>query len=120
LSNFGQVYLVTGGTSGIGFGIVAHILQHNAAKIFLLSNKEDHFKEALEAFQEYGDTFKVEWVQCNLEDLEQVDKVAISLKQKAPRIDAVRKLQLGVARDVTDMSEDHIKCWTRRWQPQND
>jgi len=42
------VFIITGGTAGIGFGITAHILQHNAARIILLSQKEEHAKEAME------------------------------------------------------------------------
>jgi len=37
----GKVYVVTGGSSGIGFGIVAHLLQHNPERIILLGKKEE-------------------------------------------------------------------------------
>jgi WW domain-containing oxidoreductase len=75
------VYVVTGGSAGIGYGIVAHILQHNPAKIYLLSNKEQHADEAKESLREFGDISKVEWRQCNLEDLKQTDEVAKQLSQ---------------------------------------
>ena len=35
-----QVFVVTGGSAGIGFGICAHILQHNPAALYLLGKKE--------------------------------------------------------------------------------
>jgi NAD(P)-dependent dehydrogenase (short-subunit alcohol dehydrogenase family) len=63
-----QVHVVTGGSAGIGYGIVAHILQHNPAKIYLLSNKEQHADEAKESLKDFGDIDKVEWRQCNFED----------------------------------------------------
>lgn len=83
-----QVYIVTGGTAGIGFGIVAHILQHNASKIILLSQKEEHANEAVEELEKYGDTNKVQWIQCDLKDLKQTDAVAKQLKDEK-QIDAV-------------------------------
>ncbi|KAL8692616.1 MAG: hypothetical protein Q9218_002403 [Villophora microphyllina] len=83
----GKVYIITGGTAGIGFGITAHVLQHYAAKIILLSQKEEHADEAIEALKGYGDTAKVHWVQLDLKDLKQTDSVAKQL-QSEKQIDA--------------------------------
>lgn len=84
-----QVYIVTGGSAGIGFGIVAHLLQHNAAKIIVLSNKEEHADEAMEEIKEYGDTSRVHWEKCNLADLRQTDQVSKKLLAEEKRIDCV-------------------------------
>ncbi|KAL8966487.1 MAG: hypothetical protein Q9197_005950 [Variospora fuerteventurae] len=84
----GKVYVVTGGTAGIGFGITAHLLQHNPAKIYLLSQKEEHADEAIEELKKYGDTSKVEWLQLDLKDLKQTDSVAKQL-QSQKHIDAL-------------------------------
>lgn len=84
----GKVYIITGGTAGIGYGITAHILQHNAAKILLVSQKEEHAEEAMEALKEYGDTSKVHFVQCDLKDLKKTSEVAQQLKAEQ-QIDAV-------------------------------
>ncbi|KAL8951905.1 MAG: hypothetical protein Q9222_002150 [Ikaeria aurantiellina] len=84
----GKVYVVTGGTAGIGFGITAHLLQHNAAKVILLSQKEEHADEAIEELKKYGDSSKVQWVQCDLKDLKQTDGVATQL-QNEKQIDAL-------------------------------
>ncbi|KAK5141257.1 hypothetical protein LTR04_002674, partial [Oleoguttula sp. CCFEE 6159] len=70
----GKVYVVTGGSSGIGFGIVAHILQHNPAKLYLLGKKEEHIKWAQDELKKYGDTSTVVPVQIELEDLHNVDE----------------------------------------------
>ncbi|MCJ1460785.1 hypothetical protein MMC28_011167 [Mycoblastus sanguinarius] len=78
----GKTYIVTGGTAGIGFGITAHLLQHNASKILLLSQKEEHADEAMEELKKYGDTSKVHWVQCDLKDLKKTDEVAKNLKSE--------------------------------------
>ena len=79
---------MTGGSAGIGFGIVAHLLQHNA-NVFLLSNKKQHAEEAMEELREWGDTSRVEWIHCDLSDLKQTDEVAQRLRKEKPRIDAV-------------------------------
>ncbi|KAL2054962.1 hypothetical protein ABVK25_004784 [Lepraria finkii] len=78
----GKVYVVTGGTAGIGFGITAHLLQHNASKIILLSQKEEHAEEAEEELKKYGDNSRVHWVQCDLKDLKQTNEVAKQLKSE--------------------------------------
>lgn len=80
---------MTGGSAGIGFGIVAHLLQHNPNSITVLSNKEDHFKTALEELKEYGDTSKVHWMKCDLEDLKATDRVAKELASTHKKIDGV-------------------------------
>ncbi|KAL9004972.1 MAG: hypothetical protein Q9188_002220 [Gyalolechia gomerana] len=84
----GKVYIVTGGTAGIGFGITAHLLQHNPAKIILLSQKEEHANEAIEELKKYGDASKVQWIQLDLKDLKQTDSVAKQL-QSEKQIDAL-------------------------------
>lgn len=84
-----KVYIVTGGSAGIGFGIVAHLLQHSPAKIYLLSNKEEHAEEAQQELKKWGDVEKiVEWVKCDLADLKMVDAVAERLSAEK-RIDGV-------------------------------
>lgn len=80
---------MTGGTAGIGFGITAHLLQHHASKIILVSQKEEHAKEAKEELKTYGDTSKVHWIQCDLKDLKRTNEVAQELKIEQ-QIDAVR------------------------------
>ena len=83
------MYIVTGGTAGIGFGITAHLLQHNPSKIIIVSQKEEHAEEAVEELKKYGDISKVHWVQCDLKDLKQTNEVVQHLKSEQ-QIDAVR------------------------------
>lgn len=107
-----QVYVVTGGSAGIGYGIVAHLLQHNPAKIYLLSNKEEHADEAQEALKVWGDVSKVEWRKCNLEDLKQVDEVAKSLANELDRLDALicnAGLGVGVYNKTRDGLDSHMQ-----------
>lgn len=84
-----QVYVVTGGSAGIGFGIVAHLLQHNPKKIYPLSHKEDSATEAKAQLASWGNTDKVEWVQCDLQSLMQTDSVAKKLSKSLTRLDGL-------------------------------
>ncbi|USW54271.1 Putative short-chain dehydrogenase/reductase SDR, NAD(P)-binding domain superfamily [Septoria linicola] len=93
----GRVYVVTGGSAGIGFGICAHILQHNPAALYILSKKGEHLEEAQEGLKKYGDVGKVHTIQCDLEDLQQTDEVAGRLSKELLRLDAlVLNAGLGV------------------------
>jgi len=69
-------------------GIAAHILQHNAARIILLSQEEEHAKEAMEGLKKYGDASRVECIQLDLEDLKRTNEVAKKLVNEQ-QIDAV-------------------------------
>jgi len=107
----GKVYVVTGGSAGIGFGIVAHLLQHNPAKILLLSNKKQHAEEAMEELKEFGDTSKVHWIHCDLSDLKQTDGVAKELTSEK-RIDAlICNAGLGVGKywETVDGIDSHFQ-----------
>jgi len=106
-----KVYIVTGGTAGIGFGISAHILQHNPAKLYLLSKKEAHGQEAQKKLEEYGDVNKVEFIQCDFEDLKQVDQVAKNLA-KLERLDALvcnAGLGVGLYYETGDGIDSHMQ-----------
>jgi WW domain-containing oxidoreductase len=103
---------VTGGSAGIGFGICAHILQHNPAALYLLGKKEEHIKDAEERLKEYGDISKVHSMQIELEDLKQTDEVAKELASKLDRLDALicnAGLGVGVFNLTKDGIDSHMQ-----------
>jgi len=101
----GRSFLVTGGSAGIGLGIASHILQHNPKRLLFLSNREDHAVDTLRHLKQYGDTSKVEWVQCDLNDLKQVEKVGRRLAEKESELD-VLVLNAGLGVGKFDLSKD--------------
>ncbi|UPX21346.1 uncharacterized protein EKO05_0011533 [Ascochyta rabiei] len=108
----GKVYVVTGGSAGIGFGIVAHLVQHNAQKIYLLSQSEQHAAEAQDALTHWGDATRVEWRQCNLESFRQTDEVARALARELDRLDALicnAGLGVGVYSESEDGVDTHMQ-----------
>lgn len=98
---------MTGGSKGIGFGIVAHLLQHGCSALYLLGKKEEHLQEAEEELTKYGDISRVHPIQIELEDLHHVDQVAKELLSKLDRLDGlVCNAGLGVG--PYSLSKDNI------------
>jgi len=85
----GKVYVVTGGSAGIGYGICAHLLQHGCSTLYLLGKKEEHLAEAQEGLKTYGDISRVHLVQIELEDLHDTDRIAKELVSKLDRLDGL-------------------------------
>ncbi|KAF2187317.1 NAD(P)-binding protein [Zopfia rhizophila CBS 207.26] len=108
----GKVYVVTGGSAGIGYGIVAHLLQHGPAKIYFLSAKEDHAVDAQAHLADWGDSSRVEWRQCNLESFKQTNEVARQLASELDRLDGlVCNAGLGVGKynETEDGLDSHMQ-----------
>lgn len=103
----GQVYIVTGASAGIGFGIAAQLLQRNASKIIILSSGEERGKKAIQDLQAFGDSTRARFVKCNLSDLKDTDGVAKSLRDSEPRIDGLI-LNAGIGVAKYSLSEDGI------------
>lgn len=95
-----------------GFGICAHILQHNCSKLYLLGKKEEHLAEAEAGLKKYGDVSKVEPVQIDLEDLHQTDEVARRLAEELHRLDGLvlnAGLGVGVYAESKDGIDTHMQ-----------
>lgn len=77
----------------------------------MLSNKADHAHEAIEELAEWGDTSKIEWKQCNFEDLKQVRGVGDELK-KLTQINGLicnAGLGVGVYNESRDGIDTHMQ-----------
>lgn len=112
LTRFPQVYVVTGGTAGIGFGIVAHLVQHNAAKVIILSNKKEHADSAIEQLKEFTPSGKsadsiVSWEHCDLTSFKTTDRVAKSLAKSLTQLDALI-LNAGLGVGKFSLTEDGL------------
>ncbi|KAI9163848.1 putative oxidoreductase bli-4 [Paramyrothecium foliicola] len=108
----GKVFVVTGGSAGIGFGISAHILQHNCKKLYLLGKKEEHLEEAAEGLKKFGDVSNVEFVQVEFEDLHHTDEVAKKLASEIDQLDALvlnAGLGVGPYGETKDGIDSHMQ-----------
>ncbi|KAI0408986.1 retinol dehydrogenase 12 [Xylaria palmicola] len=86
----GKVAVVTGGSEGIGYGVTHTLLQHNIAKIYILSTSEEVVRGAKEAIardlgQDVAD--RTQWFQCDLSDWKKTMEVAEEIKKNADRLD---------------------------------
>jgi WW domain-containing oxidoreductase len=108
----GKVYVVTGGSAGIGYGICAHLLQHNCEKLYLCGKKEEHLAETEEGLKNYGDVSRVELIQIELEDLRKTAAVAAQLASKLSRLDGLilnAGLGVGVYNETVDGIDSHMQ-----------
>ncbi|KAF2718639.1 NAD(P)-binding protein [Polychaeton citri CBS 116435] len=104
----GKVYIVTGGTKGIGFGICAHILEHNPEKLYILGSRDESLCEAYAELKVYGDvSAKVEPIKCDLNNLNEVHEVARKLLSELQRLDAL-VLNAGLGVGPYELSKDGI------------
>lgn len=102
-----QVFVVTGASSGLGFAITCHLLKHNARKIITLSSNEEHASMEMEQLKCWGDTDRVVWHKCDLQDLRHVDRTAKKLKDEEKRIDAL-VLNAGVGVNKYELTNDGL------------
>ncbi|KAI9695481.1 MAG: hypothetical protein M1820_008583 [Bogoriella megaspora] len=108
----GKTYVVTGGSAGIGFGIVAHLLQNKASKIYLLGKKEEHLDEAHHELQKWGDATAIVPKRCDFEDLKQTDGVAKELKESLSNLDGLvcnAGLGVGPYSETKDGVDSHMQ-----------
>ncbi|TGJ80371.1 hypothetical protein E0Z10_g8390 [Xylaria hypoxylon] len=85
-----KVAVVTGGSEGIGYGVTYTLLQHNIAKVYILSTSEEVVKGAKEAIiKELGQAAadKTKWFHCDLADWKKTKDVAEQIRKDTDRLD---------------------------------
>ncbi len=78
-----QVAFVTGGRSGIGYGIAKMMLQLGA-KVMIASRKEEPLAKAAEELSEFG---VCEYMPCDIRKTEEIQAVATRIKEKFGHLD---------------------------------
>jgi NAD(P)-dependent dehydrogenase (short-subunit alcohol dehydrogenase family) len=100
----GKTALVTGGAEGIGEE-VGRFFALMGAKVILTNRKKEQGDEAIkyitEECKKEGKTAQVEWVGCDLGNLNQVKEVFTGLRDKLDRLDLVR-LQILIQSSLHD------------------
>ena len=82
----GKVAIVTGGTRGIGLGIVRKFLQ-NGAKVILFGSKEETVSKALESLKKENANYEVRGLAPNLTSEEELQEAFAKIKEIYGRID---------------------------------
>jgi len=86
----GKVAVVTGGSSGIGYGVTHTMLTHNISKLFIISDGKELATEATDAIrEELGESVaaKVKWLQCDLSDWKAAAETAKNIREDTERLD---------------------------------
>lgn len=78
-----KVAFITGGRSGIGYGIAKMMLQLGA-KVMISSRKEELLAKAAEELSEFGEC---EYMACDIRETAQIQAVATRIKEKFGRLD---------------------------------
>lgn len=86
----GKVAVITGGSSGIGYGCTRTLLAHNLAKIFIITSSQASQDEAQESIKsDLGESVakKITWFQCDVGDWKAVAGIAKQITEATDRID---------------------------------
>lgn len=86
----GKVAVVTGGSSGIGYGVAHTFLTKNIDKVFIISDTKEVMDNATDAIKkELGNdtAFKMKWLQCDLADWKAAAETATKVTKETDRLD---------------------------------
>ncbi|KAH1488217.1 hypothetical protein KXX06_003574 [Aspergillus fumigatus] len=83
----GRVALVTGGALGIGYEISrAFVL--NGARVIMVNRKEEQGQSAIDKIkEEAGADAKIEWIPCDMGDLNEIKEVFSGMRERESRLD---------------------------------
>ena len=102
--------VLTGGSRGIGLGIAEELLKEDFT-VFLSARSESEEVEKLR--ETYGD--KVNFIPCDISDIEDVEKLVSAVKEKSPGIDLLVN-NAGVAprerKDILEITPDDFSFVT--------
>lgn len=115
----GKVAVVTGGSEGIGYGIVHTLLSKNISKVFILSLSPDVIDQSIAAIKEemgQATADKMNWLQCDMGDWNKIPGIARQITEGTDRLDILinnaargimtyQETELGVDRH---MAVNHI------------
>lgn len=86
----GKVAVVTGGSQGIGYGASFTLLQHNLAKLFVISMSKETMDGAIADVKEKlgaDAANRITWLQCDLSDWKAIAQVSKQIRDQTDRID---------------------------------
>ncbi|KAI0159687.1 NAD(P)-binding protein [Xylariaceae sp. FL1272] len=95
LSQAGRTVLITGGGSGIGFGIARGFVRASAAKVIILGRRADVIAKAAETLTKEGEKTEVIGIPCDIADKAAVDTLWQRLKEEGTVVDVLALNAVG-------------------------
>ncbi len=84
-----KVFLITGGTAGLGYESVLSLASHNPAQIFFTGRSQSSAAKLLEVCKEKYPSVPVSFVKCDLASLSAVKAAAREMLARTDRLDVV-------------------------------
>ncbi|KAL4916170.1 hypothetical protein BDW62DRAFT_218893 [Aspergillus aurantiobrunneus] len=111
----GRVAVVTGGALGIGYEISRAFALHGA-RVIMINRKEDQGASAIEKIkEESSQKAKIDWVPCDMGNLNQVKEVFSGISEREERLDLLI-LSAGInANQYGESSDGYERIFQVNW-----
>ncbi|KAH7408680.1 retinol dehydrogenase 14 [Phaeosphaeria sp. MPI-PUGE-AT-0046c] len=101
----GRVFLITGGTTGLGATTISFIAAQSPACIFFSGRNQKRADELISRVQQASPSTKVVFIECDLSSLASVEAAAKKFTSESDRLD-VLMLNAGVMATPASLSKD--------------
>lgn len=109
-----KITYITGGTSGIGLGIVSQLIKEGSNQIVLLARSEESKMRVKNMVGEES-YHTIDFIDGDISDDTHIDKVYEFIKEKYGRLDAIVN-GVGVSNDMEDLEHTEFGTWDKIMQ----
>ncbi|KAF1917546.1 retinol dehydrogenase 14 [Ampelomyces quisqualis] len=88
-SQAGRVFLITGGTTGLGASAISFIAAQNPEHIFFSGRNQKRASEVISGVQQASPSTKLTFLECDLSSLASVKSSALEFLSKSSRLDVL-------------------------------
>ncbi|RDA93556.1 hypothetical protein CP533_6126 [Ophiocordyceps camponoti-saundersi (nom. inval.)] len=103
----GRTAIVTGGALGIGYE-VSRALAHAGCKVIMVNRSEDQGQSAIDKIRQESQGADIDWRECDMANLKQVQSVFSSLRESLTRLDFL-VLSAGINANQYQVDSDGIE-----------
>ncbi|KAG9185553.1 hypothetical protein G6011_06884 [Alternaria panax] len=101
----GQVFLITGGTNGLGASSISFIASHNPAHILFSGRNKSRANDLISKIAQASPSTKVTFIECDLASLASVQSASKQILASTSRLD-VLMCNAGIMAVPNDVSKD--------------
>lgn len=109
------IVLITGATSGVGYGLAAQLLKRGSYHVLVGSRSHERATNAVKQLksEHQSQSDAIEMLQIDVTDDDSIDKAAATVQEKHGKVDIVRALILDLIDDFYD-TDDCVDRQQRR------